>query len=98
MKKEFQALAQEQEPVAWMHIFSDGNSHCVTKNEFSFVDKFTGTYKTVPLYTAPPSIEAAVLAEREACAKVCEEGLSYGMSQTIGPAICAAAIRARGEK
>jgi hypothetical protein len=36
--------------------------------------------------------------EREACAKLCEEGLPMGMGQTIGPIICAAAIRARGEK
>jgi hypothetical protein len=34
--------------------------------------------------------------EREACAKLCEEGLPMGMGQTIGPMMCAAAIRARG--
>ena len=36
--------------------------------------------------------------EREACAKLCEEGLPMGMGQTIGPIICASSIRARGEK
>jgi hypothetical protein len=36
--------------------------------------------------------------EREACAKLCEEGLPMGMGQTIGPIMCAAAIKARGEK
>jgi hypothetical protein len=36
--------------------------------------------------------------EREACAKACEDGLPMGMGQTIGPMMCAAAIRARGEK
>ena len=34
--------------------------------------------------------------EREACAKLCEDGLPMGMGQTIGPIMCAAAIRARG--
>ena len=43
---------------------------------------------------------AAVLAEREACAKVCEERVSISRDvlakSTAG--LCAAAIRARGEK
>jgi hypothetical protein len=34
--------------------------------------------------------------EREACAKACEDGLPMGMGQTIGPIMCAAAIKARG--
>ena len=39
-------------------------------------------------------LDAAVLAEREACAKVCEEFYSIeGIAQD-----CAAAIRARGDK
>jgi len=44
-----------------------------------------------PVYTAE-QLEAAVLAEREACAKVCEEGefMTFGCA--------AAAIRARGDK
>ena len=45
-----------------------------------------------PVYTAE-QIEAAVLAEREACAKVCEsDEMRYECSDE-----CAAAIRARGE-
>ena len=39
----------------------------------------------------PDDIYAAVLAEREACAKVCDEHLLLGNK-------CAAAIRARGDK
>ena len=35
--------------------------------------------------------------EREACAKLCEDGLPMGMGQTIGPMMCAEAIRARSE-
>ena len=46
-----------------------------------------------PLYTAPLSIEAAVLAEREACAKVCDAA-----DKSTHPAELADAIRARGEK
>ena len=40
-------------------------------------------------------IEAAVLAEREACAKVCEQ---LGALNTATPKKIAAAIRARGDK
>ena len=43
----------------------------------------------IPFYTAPPSIEAAVLAEREACAKVAKEFSVIGVAN---------AIRARSEK
>jgi hypothetical protein len=46
----------------------------------------------VTIYKTPPSIEAAVLAEREACAKVCDD-----WSEAAGVHL-AAAIRARGEK
>ena len=50
-----QALAQpEQEPVAWIHELADGHRHCVTNDESGYVDNFTDTYKTIPLYTAPP--------------------------------------------
>lgn len=44
----------EQKPVAWMHELADGHRHCVTKDESGYVDNFTDTYKTIPLYTAPP--------------------------------------------
>ena len=61
-----QALAQpEQEPVAWMHILSDGHKYCVTKDESGYVDNFTDTYTTVPLYTAPPKREWVGLTEEE---------------------------------
>ena len=71
-----QALAQPK-PVAWMT--DDG-----------FYELEPEGVGVVPLYTAPPSIEAAVLAEREACAKVADG--------FIGADPIAAAIRARGEK
>jgi hypothetical protein len=40
--------------------------------------------------------EAAVRAEREACAKVCDSFQARGVG--MQPAECAGAIRARGEK
>ena len=40
-------------------------------------------------------LEAAVLAEREACAKVCDEVLSTMFPARVSD--CAAAIRARGQ-
>ena len=59
---------------------------------------------------APPDVSnvvlAAVLAEREACAKVCEDNAKewidgnndWCQGQAVGSNDCAAAIRARGEK
>ena len=44
------------------------------------------------LYAAPVSVEAAVLAEREACAKVCDDKHDYMCSRA------AEAIRARDDK
>lgn len=50
-----------------------------------------------PLYAAPPSIEAAVLAEREACAKIVEaDGLARG-NEGLVLIKAAGRIRARGE-
>jgi hypothetical protein len=54
----------------------------------------------------PDVIDAAVLSEREACAKVCEVEASvivtnaseqYQEGRAMGATVCAAAIRARGE-
>ena len=42
--------------------------------------------------------EAAVLAEREACAKVCEDLIAKGYQLEGELDLCAAAIRARNEK
>jgi hypothetical protein len=52
-------------------------------------------------WNAEELIEKAVLAEREACAKVCEElhqPYAAGESWEDGTYDCAAAIRARGQK
>ena len=75
------ALAQpEQEPVAWVcrGVYSP-TGHCP---------------ECQPLYTAPPSIEAAILAEREACAEWLRD--NYQDYKNIAD-ICEA-IRVRGEK
>ena len=93
-----EALAQpEQEPIGWMTPSGEG---------FRF--RFEPPTNDVPLgwtpiYTAPPSVEAAVLAEREACAKVCDNGVhnATDWDSSYWDQACrnrAAAIRARGEK
>ena len=53
--------------------------------------------KWIPETEVAERIEAAVLAEREACAKVCEEEHDKSKFGVNGMH-CAAAIRARGEK
>ena len=53
-----------------------------------------GNHQSFPIITQA-DIEAAVLAEREACAKVCD-GLAIDFP--IGSSNCATAIRAMGEK
>ena len=92
-----QALEQpEQEPVGY--VTNSGTSAWILKD----VDLDDDT----PIYTAPPSIEAAVLEEREACAKVCDEqgmgskALEHYAALTYSGAThdCAAAIRARSKK
>jgi hypothetical protein len=91
--------AARQEPVAWFWFDErDGGEWIHIADSQINANKF-GNAKVIPLYIAPPQrqplteaseLEAAVAAEREACAKVAEDGL-------IGHTI-ANAIRARGEK
>ena len=97
----------EQEPVAWMAKNGEVCRHGWRKFHAreEDVDRFC-----TPLYAAPVSIEAAVLAEREACAKVCDdyENRLEGMrdedyqaeiaGRQMGAARCAKAIRSRNEK
>ena len=84
-----QALAQsKQEPVA--AVVSWDKSMITRLAEY--------VAPATLLYTAPPSIEAAVLAEREACAKVCDL-VAKEIDDTNGTATyCAKAIRARSDK
>ena len=84
----------KQEPIGYIDDMAPGLIHWTTgdwPNE--------GT----KLYAAPVSVESAVLAEREACAKVCDMMEWRGRSDEAiwkGDAAdeCAAAIRARGNK
>lgn len=80
----------------------------IQENDFKeHVNFYTGPAPSedfVTLYTVPPSIEAAVLAEREACIKICGKGTDEPLSVTALK-IClkernriANAIRARGER
>jgi len=81
-------LAQpEPEPVK----YAATKSPMVPDNVFS---------TNASVYTAPPSIEAAVLAEREACAKLLENGrfLHDEAPAKILAKEAAKAIRARREK
>ena len=81
----------EQDPVKMMN--SVGNT------EAYMPDQQTAGFN-IQLYAAPVSIEAAVLAEREACAKVCEKIVPWGNSADDWAASClnkaAKFIRARG--
>ena len=87
----------EQEPVACIIHTKEGDYVDWNSKGYCFyVDE-------TPLYAAPVSIESAVLAEREACAKVCEDIDTDSMIQNWKSVDycareCAAAIRARGEK
>ena len=86
----------EQEPVAWMN---DSTPSGVFARHKKGAENFGCT---IPLYAAPVSIEAAVLAEREACAKVADgELMNTNMLTSYPPKSSAAwniaaAIRARG--
>ena len=83
-------------PIAYYLDEFDLNGELLDR-EYNGINQFSGgRCNGVALYTAK-QIEAAVLAEREACAKVCEEQYN---SPDFNEAYvdCADAIRARGEK
>jgi len=91
------ALAQpdaKREPVAWMYVNSEGECE-----QIEYETPPAGDDSITPLYAAPPEPDAiarAVEAEREACAKVCEE---VGNRDSDNHAWDAAyVIRARGSK
>lgn len=91
---------KQQEPL----YFGLTQEHTWLSTTEAEYNKLNEKYR-MKVYTTPPTIEAAVLAEREACAKVCEklknpkDDLSAYSDGWIGGAFdCAAAIRARGEK
>jgi len=85
-------------PTAWMQELpkEEGVERAVRTTTVREVAEDWGN--PIPLYTAD-DLQDAVLAEREACAKVCEsEAAKLGQSrEALAMGICAAAIRARGE-
>ena len=85
---------QKPEPVAWMYVNSEGECE-----QIEYETPPAGDDSITPLYAAPPEPDAiarAVEAEREACAKVCEE---VGNRDSDNHAWDAAyVIRARGSK
>jgi hypothetical protein len=94
-----EALAEpvKQEPVG----YTNKEQLRLLKDPRNPIGMWTTPFQTnnVPLYAAPVSVEAAVLAEREACAEVCDD-MGKTMPDRDGEITewCAAAIRARGEK
>lgn len=53
------ALAEQQEPVAWMVYTLDGKSVCVADNPADFTDE----HRALPLYTKPFPTDEALLRE-----------------------------------
>ena len=89
------------EPFAW--AYQNAN----TEHQYLVWHKQEGGRNWMPLFTLQ-DVQEAILAEREACAKVCDETLAqHYMKQTIPErdealflaacADCASAIRARGQ-
>jgi hypothetical protein len=80
------AEREKQEPIGYVFVEDDENY----TGSMIYANK-SGD-EMLPVYLAPVSVEAAVLAEREACAKLCDDKHDYMCSRA------AAAIRARGLK
>lgn len=74
------------DPIAW--VYQNAN----TERQYLVWHKQEGGRNWTPLFTLQ-DIQDAILAEREACAKVCEDMDHNGV---MIAADCAAAIRARG--
>jgi hypothetical protein len=92
MSKNKNAKTPADGPVAWMHTTAAGLVYFRKKPH----DK---VFSPQAVYTAE-QVAAAIAAEREACAKVCEERQEvFQKYYTKGlAAMCAEAIRARGNK
>lgn len=81
-------------PFVYYREERNANGELIDK-EYNGINQFNGGRFGKPLYTAE-QIEAAVLAEREACAKVCDEiARRYQRVGTMVADGCATAIRAR---
>jgi hypothetical protein len=83
-------MNDRDEPVAWADIDREGHDFWVSRQ--------CPAKDGVPLYIAPLSIEAAIKAEREACAKICETIYQNDDITQDWLEDAAKAIRARGEK
>jgi len=82
-------------PTAWMQeLPKEGVERAVRTTT---VREVAEDWKNpIPLYTAD-DLQAAVLAEREACAKVCDDIDAENDGLDMLATVCADAIRARGE-
>lgn len=84
------------------------NDHTVVGSSENLLERFATlvyehTWKDAALAATRTVVDAAVLAEREACAKVCDLEFAAcwhadALSQAKEAKRCAAAIRARGEQ
>lgn len=81
---------EKMEPVAWLDVVMDA---AYTENEAELMD----VQGLEPLYTAS-QLQAAVSAERERCAKVCESLPSFHQEAPAVFKQCAAAIRQLGDE
>jgi hypothetical protein len=73
------------EPVAWMYQFkTEDPILCKVKRDWA--DNHS-QWKETPLYTAPPSVEAAIEATKEKAAKVCESYIVEGIGREMAAAI-----------
>lgn len=85
---------KQGEPVAWI-ITEEGADSYVLTPHYSEVERALKCPqykpKITPLYTTPPSVEAAIEATKEKAAKVCENVVSN--EGYVQAEYCAAAIR-----
>lgn len=78
-------VVQQGEPVAWIHRYKTGAEQINTAPPETYVG-----WTHTPLYTTPPSVEAAIEATKEKAAKLCEVIAGQNPDTAL---TCAAAIR-----
>ena len=99
----FEPEAEQVQPVKQEPVYAfrrrglDDFCTCTKERYEELVDK-PNLFEVTTFYASPVSVEAAVLAEREACANVCEEVNTANKGFPLNAKTYAAAIRARGEK
>ena len=75
-------VTPQGEPVAWIHRYKTGAEQINTAPPETYVG-----WSHTPLYTTPPSVEAAIEATKEKAAKVCESYIVEGIGREMAAAI-----------